>query len=91
MKTKTARRRNARPLFQLSELERMFLALYNTVPASVRADLGERLFAAWTNARRSAQAAQAQRFKRAQRRFRIGQLGVDTIGLVRLGGRGKSS
>jgi hypothetical protein len=66
----------ARTRFELSQLERVLLAFYNTVPVAVRSEVGQRLFDAWVHPLPADKLANEQRRKVAWERFAIGKFGV---------------
>ena len=79
-------RRPPVPTFALSNLERMLLVLYHTVPVSVRADLGQRLFHAWTHPPSPDHAlANDTRWKAALVRFEGGTLDLSALDDVQAG------
>ena len=65
--------------FQLTDIERMLLVLYRAVPITVRAELGERLFYAWTHPPPSERESSALRYKEAAAHFQAGLLTVDVF------------
>lgn len=87
MSTKqTPRRRTPAPTFRLSGLERMLLTLYHTVPAAVRADVGHRLYHAWTHPPIGAEADMNEhRYRAATVRFKTGTLPVTVLDDIQAG------
>lgn len=73
------------PRFQLSKLERMLLVLYHAVPVTVRADVGRRLFQAWTNPSPADRDLNAIRWKAAKARFQGDALEVNLLDAVQAG------
>ena len=84
-KTAKARRRTSAPAFTLTGLERMLLVLYNTVPVAVRADVGRRLFHAWTHPDPDVANENAIRWQLAKARFPFGTLSVNVFDDVQAG------
>jgi hypothetical protein len=73
-------RRTSVPTFALSNLERILLTLYSAVPVSVRADLGQRLFYAWTHPATQEQGKASDAWwKAASVRFRCGTLDLSAL------------
>ena len=58
------------PAFPLSDVERILLVLYRTVPVADRADVGRQLFWAWTHASEADKDANEYRRKLASARFK---------------------
>lgn len=67
----------AAKVYALSTLERTLLAIYNTVPVAVRAQIGASLFDAWTNP--TDKRGDEARRKDAWPRFELDELGVDVF------------
>ncbi len=62
--------------FPLSDVERILLVLYRTVPVADRADVGRQLFWAWTHASEADQDANDYRRKLASAHFKIDDLDI---------------
>lgn len=76
-----------RQAFELSDVERVLLVLYHAVPVSVRAELGQRLFFAWTHPPPSERATNELRYQEAAERFDIGQVSVEVFADLEAGTR----
>lgn len=86
MTAKAVRGRKFARRFSLTEVERMLLLLYRTVPQDTRARVGEILFDAWTHGDDDDKAEMQRRYKEASRAFDTGPLLVEVFDHLCAGG-----